>query len=254
MAYNKMLADKFNEEHKAIVWTGSVDEEKVHRISSLISDTSLGVDEIKEIIAGNTFNQGELSLFAADVIDGHYMDMLGDYEREILDDSSLYDNWLYNAISVLLELGFAPNLDYEGLLVLDSFFFMPDCCNPNKALRLLLENNADPNLYDSSSNGNNYSALMGFLDYHLFDYVGEGSILICKQSLKYILLLAAYGGCAYTGDNYIDMTQGRGITIFKDIDKFDFEIINPHRLEDLPERHIKIFEIDTGEEVARYRY
>ena len=158
----------------------------------------------------------------------------------------MYSNHIFKAISLLLDFGLNPNtvLNGENVIWKTMWIDVPNIAA--SVMKLLLENGGNPNHYLDNSGENlfEYIAFKVSLDEYTHDYF---------YTFQCWIILMAYGGCWRDGRIPITMLGENTVDVFKDFEKFDYEI------EQLPQKpgkygcwRMHIYNIDTKEEVAIY--
>lgn len=208
-------------------------------------------EEIESVFRTYDFSPEQLAEIAYETV--------GDCEREYrdaLDDAfpdvtleNMHSDHLLDSLRQLLEHGWNPNLcfgEYHDNAMWDLQYV--DAPNIGAAaMRLLLENGADPNLHMPGES----ETLFEFVEFKVADdsYTHEYVYVV-----QCVLVLLAYGGCWEDGSIPLTMLNGNRVDIFRDFEHYDYVI------EMLPQKPgyfgcwiMHIFDTRTKEVVACYQ-
>lgn len=220
----------------------------VNQIKTSFEQEPSNLGKIRELLNLREFAREELTelaiAFTEDCL-GEYIDAL-DSEIEPVTIENMHSNYVVESIRLLLEFGLDPNIVIDDANAMWNAMWID---TPNIAatiMRLLLESGGDPNHHISAE----HETLFEYIDFkvscdeYTHDYF---------HTVQCWLVLMAYGACWCNGEIPITMLGKHTVEIFKEFEKYDYEI------ELLPQEPGKygcwimhIFNIHTREEVARY--
>lgn len=222
--------------------------ELVDLIKKKFEDTPYDLDGIRDLLSKRKFTAKELAEIAVDFTDEcfcEYHDAL-DPEVESVTIENMHSNYVVKAIEVLLEFGLDPNTISNDNNAMWNTMWID---TPNVAasvMKLLLEKGGNPN-HIIPAEGES-----------LFEYIAF-KVSYDEYTHKYFhtvqcwLVLMAYGACWRNGKIPITMLGKNSVEIFKEIERYDYEI------EPLPQEPGKygcwimhIYDKETNEEVAVY--
>ena len=218
-------------------------------IKKKFNDDPSDLDGIRSLLDRRNLTAEELAELAADFTEkcfGEYHDAL-DPEIESVFIENMHSNYIINAIGLLLDFGLDPNtiVDDENAMWNTMWIDAPNVAA--SVMKLLLEKGGDPNhrIRAEEESLFEFIAFKVSYDEYTYEYF---------YTVQCWLVLMAYGGCWRNGEIPITMLGENSVEIFKDIEKFDYEI------EPLPQEPGKygcwtmhIFNKETNEEVAVYK-
>ena len=217
-------------------------------MNKLLSEYSPDWEKIKDVLNKNTFTQEELARLGIEATDRCFCEYRDALDPDVSEISleRLWSRNLFQTISLLLDYGMNPNMkiDDDNVMWNTQWVDTPDV--GASTLRLLLEHGGDPNLKDDGG-----ETLFEYIGFKVsYDSYGKED----KHVVQCWLVLMAYGGCWDDGGIPLEMLNGNEVNIFRNFELFDYTI---EPLPEIPGYYgnwiMHIFNIKTGEEVARYR-
>ncbi len=211
------------------------------QIKKLFDKIPPDYDEIKKLFAEREFSKEELADIAIDVVGGtdwEYYDFLSgnfpDWKEE-----TLHSKYLLQSLELLLGYGFDPNICVNGDNAFDHLQWTDYPLLAPKAMLLLLEHGANPNLIVEGE----CETVIQYIGYKLFnddDYLFDINLAYCW------LLLILFGGVY--GNVSIEMLNNHKREELKNIDNCDIKDIlcGPTYA-----GFSSIYDKTTGEEIAR---
>lgn len=205
-------------------------------------------EEIEDTFRQYIFSKEQLAEIAVALAQEcfrEYCDALDDKVPEVTLDH-MNSNHLLESLQQLLNHGLDPNVcvgeDADNVMWDLQFVDTPNI--GASAMRLLLENGADPNLKLPPEEESVFDWLDFAVSYDSYTYV---------YMVQCWLVLMAYGGCWEDGKIPLTMLNGNTMDIFKNFERYDYSI------EMLPQEPgyfgcwiMHIFDKRTKEEVARF--
>lgn len=210
-------------------------------------------NDIEDILSKNILHEAEMAELAYSVAEEcfcEYSDALYycDEDESKIDYSLLHSTYLLQSLKILLQYGLNPNAETEdGHNVMGQVRYVNSPNVAASAMRLLLENGANPNLMTSNEAESTFQEL----DFEVGDdeYLNHSNRRITFQCW---LVMIAYGACYLNGEIPIKMLNNYPVSIFKNFENYDYEI------EMLPQKEgyygcwiMHVLDMRTGEKVAR---
>lgn len=223
--------------------------ELVYLIKKKFEDTPSDLDGIKELLAQRKFTAEELAEIAVDFTDEcfcEYHDAL-DPEIESVTIENMHSNYVFDAINLLLEAGLDPNTVVNDDNAIWNAMYIDAPNVAASVMRLLLEEGGNPNHIIPAEGESLFENIDFCVSYDEYTHK-------YFHTVQCWLVLMAYGACWPDGGIPITMLGDNSIEIFKEFERYDYEI------EPLPQEPNKfgcwimhIFDKETREEVAVYR-
>lgn len=199
----------------------------------------------KTLLLDGRLTREELAAVAVEVTEDCFLECYSPWRsKKSKCKAGMHSYYILDTLRLLLDHGLDSNVitDDENVMWNVQYIDAPNV--GAAALRLLLEHGGDPNLEP-------YHSLACFEDTDIALYYGyTDSREVCV--IQSLCVLAAYGGRCRNGHLPLIMLNGYNVDIFKKFE--DYEYIwekNPY-CSNHGRRMIRIYEKDTGEEVARY--
>lgn len=204
--------------------------------------------KIEDVFSQYTFSKEQLAKIAVALAQDcfmEYSDALDDRFPDITPDH-MNSNHLLESLQQLLNHGLDPNIcvgeDADNVMWSLQFVNAPNI--GASAMRLLLENGADPNRKIPP----NEVSIFDDLDFSVYDNNGAFAYMV-----QCWLVLMAYGGRWENGNIPLTMLNGNKVEIFKDFEYFDYSV---EPLKEEPKYSwswlMRVYDMRTHEEVARY--
>ncbi len=232
-----------------IIYKGDEGMKLFEEINVLFEKVPTDFDRIKKLFAQRKFTKEELSKIALKCVDncfGEYHDACNPEYTDFTVDN-MNSTYILDSISLLLELGLDPNIivNDESLIWNTMWIDAPNI--GASVMRLLLENEGDPNCFLPSEGETVFDYISFKVSYD--EYPHE-----YFHTVQCWLVLMAYGACWKNGEIPLTMLNGNSVEIFKNFELYDYTIETlPSELGKYSCWIMHIYNVETNEEVARYK-
>lgn len=204
--------------------------------------------KIDALLSETRFSDEELAAIAIDLTDDcfcEYRDAMNEDLPDITPET-MHSNYLMQSLRTLLAHGLNPNTIYNDENVLWNIQYVDAPGVAGSAMRLLLENGGNPNLYFPADGETLYNYISGKIS---FDEIDDEYFNI----FQCWIVLLAYGG-GQSGENVpLTMLNGHGIDMLRDFEHYDFTVEPLSQDAGYQGRcRMHIYNKNTGEDVALY--
>jgi len=225
-------------------------ENRIKKLFNLCKEQPFDLDKINDYIHNNNMNAEEVTRTALELCDYasfSYSDYCFCNKKEASAEELITYNWeaLFN---VLIANGLDANLvicdngiDYENIL--QSIRYLDDADLNARVLRNILSNGGTPDIKIGDETFFEEVDAHFIIDIQLELYTHKWQL---DNAFRFWLVLIGFGGVINNGELPVNMCNGKTPEIFKDFEKFDYDII---RTDD--DFNLFIIEKETGTIVAK---